>query len=435
MADVHYHIERPGPRSRYIIAHLLGAMPGWHAQEVPDLAAFMEIPGPKLIYGQRPVQGAFHILPEGLLSRTGLGQEDPATARWHQVPALFPVDGGDMPFDIFSASFFLLGRMEEYGPVQRDMHGRPVSGALHSARNGYQERPVVDEWLHGLARAWRQKDPRLPDLRRTCSQVATLDADNGAMYLGRPWWRSAGSAIRDLLKGHASRLRDRAAVLRGKMPDPYAVHGEFLALARENRAGAIINFLAAPRGKFDHAIPVRSSCMRQVIQLAARHGAVGLHPGYSSSDSPHRMAEEKKLVEAASGQPVTRSRQHYLRMALPGTMNALERAGIREEHSMGFADAVGFRAGTCTPYPFYDLHAEAHTALVVHPFAVMDSAMAYKMRLSPEEAATKAKQLVDAVRAVQGTFISVWHERFLSDYGDEQGWGRLAREVITYARP
>lgn len=435
MADVHYHIERPGPRSRYILAHVLGAMPGWRAEEVADLAAFMELPGPKLVYGQTPVQGAFHIVPEGLLSRTGHGKEEPATALWHGVSVLFPVRGGDLPFDIFSAAFFLLARMEEYGPMKRDAHGRPVTGALHGARNGYLERPVVDEWLYGLAREWRLKDSRLPNLRRSYAQVATLDADNGAMYLGRPWWRSAGSAIRDLLKGHFCRIRDRAAVLWGKMPDPYAVHGGFLALAKEGGAGAIINFLAAPRGKFDHAIPVRSTCMREVIQLAARHGAVGLHPGYASSDSPHRMAEEKKLVEAASGQPVTRSRQHYLRMALPGTMNALERAGIREEHSMGFADAVGFRAGTCTPYPFYDLHAEAPTALVVHPFAVMDSAMVYKMKLTPEEAAAKAMQLVDAVRAVQGTFISVWHERFLSDYGDEKGWGCLAREVITHARP
>lgn len=435
MADVHFHIERPGPRSRYIIAHLLGTMPGWHTKEVADMAAFRELPGPKLIYGQTPVQGAFHIVPEGLLSRTGHEQDDPATALWHGAPVLFPVRGGDLPFDIFSAAFFLLARTEEYGPVQRDAHGRPVSGALHGARNGYLERPVVDEWLYMLARAWRQKDPCLPALRRTYAQLATLDADNGAMYLGRPWWRSAGSAIRDLLKGHVSRLRDRAAVLWGKMPDPYAVHGEFLALARDNGAGAIINFLAAPRGKFDHAIPVRSKCMREVIQLAARHGALGLHPGYFSSDRPQRMALEKKLVEAASGLPVTRSRQHYLRMALPATMNALAQAGIRDEHSMGFADAVGFRAGTSTPYPFYDLHAEASTALVIHPFAMMDSAMAYKMRLSPEEAASKGRLLVDAVRAVQGTFISVWHERFLSDYGDEKGWGSLAREVVTYAKP
>ena len=72
---------------------------------------------------------------------------------------------------------------------------------------------------------------------------------------------------------------------------------------------------------------------------------------------------------------------------------------------------------------------------MVHPFAVMDSALAYKMELSPVEAVQEAKRMVDAVRKVKGRFISVWHERFLSGYGDEQGWEVVAPEVIAYARP
>ena len=72
---------------------------------------------------------------------------------------------------------------------------------------------------------------------------------------------------------------------------------------------------------------------------------------------------------------------------------------------------------------------------MIHPFAMMDSAMCYKMHLSPREAVAEAKRLVDAVRAVQGQFISVWHERFLSGYGDEAGWGGVAEEVLQYARP
>jgi hypothetical protein len=42
--------------------------------------------------------------------------------------------------------------------------------------------------------------------------------------------------------------------------------------------------------------------------------------------------------------------------------------------------------------------------------------------------------MVDAVRNVNGNFISVWHERFLSGYGDERGWQIVAPEVIAYAR-
>lgn len=435
MADVHYHIERPGPRSRYILAHVLGGMTGWHAEEVQDRDSFASLQGPKLVYGHLPVEGALLVAPHGLLQERGILDGSPECAMGHGPPQLFPVQGGGMPFDVFSGAFFLLSRMEEYGPIRRDEHQRPVTAALHASRFGYLERPVVDEWLKQLIATWRQLEPRLPALRRNYSHTATMDADNGAMFLGRPWWRTLGSAARDLLQGRPDRVMDRVRVLSRAQADPYAVHRAFLDLAAANGAQANIHFIAAPRGKHDHAVPLRTRYMRDAVQLAAKHGALGLHPGYGSSDRAGRTAAEKALLEATAGSAVEKSRQHYLRMQLPGTMRELERLGIREEHSMGLADAVGFRAGTCTPYPFYDLAANEQTALMVHPFAVMDSALAYKLRLSPIEALTKALQLADAVRAVRGKFISVWHERFFSDYGDEAGWGMLAPAVLAHAKP
>lgn len=435
MAEIHFHIERPGPRSRYIIPHMLRAMAGWDAQEVTDLPLFRSLPGPKLFYGRSPVAGCFHVEANGLLEGRGHHLPAPGTRSVDNLPMLFPTDAGDLPFDVFAAAFFALSRMEEYGPIDRDVHGRPASTALHAALHGYLHRPVVDEWLYFLAARWRAADAGVPAMRRTYAHTATLDVDNGAMYLGRPWWRTLGAAARDVLRGHPSRVRDRAAVLLGTRPDPYAVHADFIQLAHAHGAGAVLNFLMADRGRHDHAIRPEHAFMRALITHASAHAEVGLHPGYGASDQPGQIIREKQRLEALSGAAVTRSRQHFLRLRLPETLRELERAGIREEHSMGLADRIGFRAGTCTPFPFYDLLAEEQTALMVHPFAIMDSAMAYRMRLSPEAAVQEAQRMVDAVRKVEGRFISVWHERFLSGYGNEAGWGSLAKALIPYARP
>ncbi len=435
MADIHFHIERPCPRSRYIMAHLLGTMAGWETQEVTDAAAFDALEGPKLTYGATKHEGAFHVVPQGLLGQEGTTAEEPAIALVEGLPVLFPGHGGDLPFDVFAAAFFQLSRYEEHGGIPRDEHGRPRTVALHAARHGYLHRPVVDEWLYLLAAAWRKQDPHLPALRRTYAHVATLDVDNGAMYLGRPLWRSLGGAARDLLRGHPKRVADRMAVLLGATRDPYAVHGAFLDLAERTGGRTIVNFLTAPRGTHDHAIGPETRVMRRCIQAMAARTRIGLHPGYASSDEPARLYGEKQRLEAVVGAPVVHSRQHFLRMHLPDTYRHLEQLGIREEHSMGLADRTGFRAGTCTAFPFFDLPAGKATKLNIHPFAVMDSALCYKMKLSPQEAAAEANRMVDAVRRVQGTFISVWHERFLCGYGDEQGWGGLATEVFNHARP
>ena len=435
MADIHYHIHRPSPRSRYAIAHLLGTMAGWDAEEVPDSTEFKALSGPKLVYGVTRQEGAFHVVPQGLLEQRGIGPVEPAWGAVNDLPVLFPQEIGDLPFDVFSAAFFQISRYEEYGGLARDRHGRPCTEALCAIRHGYRHRPVVDEWLHLLVQAWRKQDPRLPAMRRTYTHTATLDVDNGAMYLGRPLWRSVGGAVRDLLRGKVGRVIDRAGVVTGTRRDPYAVHGAFMDLVEQTRGRAIINFIAAPLGTFDHAIRPELPVMRACIRAMAARAFIGLHPGYGSSDTPEHFASEKQRLEAVAGMPIVRSRQHFLRMRLPDTYRQLEQLGIVEEHSMGLSDRTGFRAGTCTAFPFFDLDTEEVTKLIVHPFAVMDSALCYKMKLTPKEAVTEVKRMVDAVRKVQGTFISVWHERFLSGYGEEAGWEGVAQEVLNHARP
>lgn len=434
MADLHYHIEHPGPRSRYIIQHVLGTMSGLEALEVVDRADLAGVQGPKLIYGKSVIEGAFQVVPAGLLDEVGIRHVDPVMVEGSLVPSFFAT-AGDHSFDVFAAAFYLLSRYEEVGEHEQDAHGRPVSAMLHAGRNGYIDRPIVDEWLWMLMDAWRQKDPGLPRLRRSYGQTATMDVDNGAMYKGRSWWRSLGGGIRDLMKGRSRRVMDRIGTLTGRQVDPYAVHEVFLELAKTNDARAIFNFLVAPRGRYDHAISIDHSFMQARLRSIAQGAEIGLHPGYHSSDAPALIQREKQRLEEFIERSVTISRQHFLRMRLPDTYRELERIGICEEHSMGFADRLGFRAGTCTPYPYYDLEREKKTDLWIHPFAMMDSALCYKMGLGPIQAVTQAKVMVDVVKRVQGRFISVWHERFLSGYGDEAGWEGVAGEVLKHARP
>lgn len=52
----------------------------------------------------------------------------------------------------------------------------------------------------------------------------------------------------------------------------------------------------------------------------------------------------------------------------------------------------------------------------------MDNTLHRKLKLSPAEGAVAAKRMVDKVRAVQGTFIGLWHESYLSDHLEAEGW-------------
>ena len=52
---------------------------------------------------------------------------------------------------------------------------------------------------------------------------------------------------------------------------------------------------------------------------------------------------------------------------------------------MGYTDRIGFRAGTCTPFNFYDLDNEKITSLKIVPFVYMDGVLNDKLKYTPKK--------------------------------------------------
>ena len=136
---------------------------------------------------------------------------------------------------------------------------------------------------------------------------------------------------------------------------------------------------------------------------------VGIHPSYGSGDRVESVQKEIRRLEQILDRPICSSRQHYLKMSFPETYRTLIANGIEEDYSMGYSEVPGFRAGTCTPFKFYDLQANEPTNLTVYPFAVMDRTLNDHLKLSPEEAIERVSDLFAEVKAVHGTLVSVWH--------------------------
>jgi hypothetical protein len=130
---------------------------------------------------------------------------------------------------------------------------------------------------------------------------------------------------------------------------------------------------------------------------------------------------------------VTKSRQHFLKLTLPETYRNLIDLDITDDYTMGFASQVGFRASICSPFNFYDLDMELETKLKIHPFAVMEGTLKYYMNVQPEDAMQKIKPLIDQAKAVNGNFISLWHNDTLSDQKLWQGWRSVYEDMVKYA--
>ncbi|WP_407281437.1 polysaccharide deacetylase family protein [Tenacibaculum maritimum] len=135
-------------------------------------------------------------------------------------------------------------------------------------------------------------------------------------------------------------------------------------------------------------------------------------------------------MERITNMPITRSRQHYLRFNLPETYQKLIDLEIVEDYSMGYADHVGFRASTCTPFYFYDLDFEIQTPLKIFSFALMDTTLNDYMKLTPKQSLGRIRDLKNEVKKVNGVFITLFHNESLSNYLRWKGWGNVYKSML-----
>lgn len=99
-------------------------------------------------------------------------------------------------------------------------------------------------------------------------------------------------------------------------------------------------------------------------------------------------------------------------LQLPSCYLHLLSVGISSDYSMGYANQTGFRAGTCTPFSWYDLQLEKVTSLNVKSYAISDTAIQYQ---SAGDATTMINDFIDAVKLVDGHFYSSWQLKSLSE--------------------
>ena len=378
------------------------------------------------------------VVPSGLLV-DGLGLPDRGLEAWGWTAEGLPFAAGpERGCDFFAWAFWTAARCEELlpsaqGAEARDGHGRFRAEASEQMRYGWVDAPVFEQRVRAWARGWGWEVP----VGRGFRVVPTVDVDSALMYRGKGWFRGWGGGIRQGLRGDFAGLRERVAVVRGRQEDPFDTYGDLLALHREVGWPGRWFVLVADRGPHDRGMDWRSAGLREVVaRLAGEVGpggeaALGLHPGYASHARPERIRQEKLRLESMSGLEIRRARQHYLLQRLPDAWEALEAAGIREDHSLGFADRVGLRTGLARPFPAYSVRLERELNLRVHPVHVMEATLARYMGLAPDASTLqRVLALAATLREVEGEFVTLWHNETAQDREPWAGWWTFYQEML-----
>ncbi len=384
-----------------------------------------------LSYGREIVPGAYSIFSAGLLSETGIRRQDTGFSRDPGQVYLYPAPAGfDLPFDLFSAIFFLLSRYEEYLPFIPDRHDRFEANQSLAWQEGFIKEPVIDQWIGLFIRSLERKFPGLQLPERQFMFISTIDIDNPWAYLHKGLLRSTGGLLKSMASGRISDFRLRLGILTGKRRDPYQTYDFILEMEKTYQFRSLFFFLCANYGGYDTNYALNTIAFQELVKGLDREGFVGIHPSYRSYHDSSLLQTEYRKLGVLLGRDPLFSRQHFLLLRMPETYRLLISLGIRRDYSMGYASCAGFRAGTSRPFNFYDLERECETELEIVPFSVMDVTLQQYMSLSPGEAAEEIVRIMERVKAVAGTFTSLWHNESLSETGVWKGWRQVFERLV-----
>ena len=428
-----YFPEENTKRLTYISQHIFENILGIAFKIVSEKDVFLQETGACINYSDEAMNHGLQIVPKGLLSETGVRKiSDLDESKWKGYFCFFNQGGGDLPFDLFSAAFYLLTSYEEYFSKQTDEHGRFDVNVSLLYRNNSLEIPLIDRWAYGLKEELEKEYPDFKCELRKYRFISTFDIDYPFLYLYKGIPKTIGLVLRDLMRFDFRSFRERLNVLFHLIPDPYMQ--TIIKIDNFHKKAGRPYYLFAllgRTGKYGRST-LRPTLSYNDYLKNLEQVTIGSHPSYDTFHHPDRLIKEKKELENLLDKEVTVERRHFLRMTCPQSFREAELAGFKEDFTLGFARAPGFRSGTAVPYHFYDVEKDTLSNLLIHPTIVMDSTLIRHLEYSPGFALLKLKQFADECKKSGGDYLWLWHNSNLAEKKNKL-WKEVFIASFNYA--
>ncbi|MDZ4668144.1 MAG: polysaccharide deacetylase family protein [bacterium] len=412
-------------RLKYILDHLLIERLGIAYKVTNNPEYFRQSHARKINYSHHIIEGCFNIPAKNLLfEETIIEQKIEVVEHKNWIKYFYKLPYQDipdfkiqttyLPFDMLAASFYLLSRYEEYLIESRDEHNRFKPENSLAFKEGFLQIPLIDHWVIYMGKLLKNHYPDLVIKENRFRQKNTIDIDIAYKYKGlgliQKLRKFSGSLWRGKVDFHA---------LNSPQIDPYDTY-DFLHSTASEDAETMYFLLLADYGGYDKNIPPKSKEMRHLVNTLSRQFTTGLHPSYKSALRSETHEKEHQIFEELVGKKVEISRHHFLKIKLPESYRVLEKMGVKDDYSLAYSTQVGFRASSAFPFLFYDLPNEKTLAIRLHSPCVMDVTLKNSLQLDIGSACKKILELKEKVKAVEGEFISIWHN---SNFDETQGWG------------
>lgn len=389
----------------------------------------------KINYSIESLEDSIQVTPHQILSETDLQEYSPEVCYFKDIPYIFnTASDNSINYDLFASIFYMVSRYEEYFKTDLDPHERFRAENSLAFKNNFLEKPIVNIWIKELKTLIETKYPDYKFPKKEYQYINSIDIDLAYSYKGKSKGLLVSSFIKNLLQGNTDELKNKLAFFTKKIEDPYDTYAVFKNINEKYKKANLFFIQIGNYGKFDKNLHHKSPKFQNLIKELHQENEIGLHPSYASNKNPQLIGVEKKRLEHILGEKIIKSRQHFLKLHFPETYENLIHEGIEHDYTMGYASKIGFRAGICHPFPFFNLKTNEQRNLMLHPFQIMDGTLNGYMQLTPDQALEKSKKIINNVKAVEGTFVSLWHNSSLSEQNEWKNWKRVYTELVGFAQ-
>ncbi|MEA1892105.1 MAG: polysaccharide deacetylase family protein [Campylobacterota bacterium] len=323
--------------------------------------------------------------------------------------------------DIFAASFFMLTRWEEHVNKNRDMHDRfPATESL-AYKQGFLDRPIVNEYVVELKSMLLELDNSLVFKERKYELFLTHDVDN--LYQWESWKQVFRVSLGDILKRKSislafERIAEYFLIKREKIKDPFDTFDWLMDKSESVGVKSRFYFMSGGVTKFDNRYKIDEPKSLELIQKIKKRGhIIGIHPSYNAFDDKEQFKKELDLLEKTVGQKITEGREHYLRFEVPTTWQVWEDNGMEVDSTCGYADKEGFRCGTGDEFSVFNILSREKLKLKERPLVVMDCSLFDYNNYTY----TNGEKKLAYIKKQTNSLTILWHNSYIKHikfYGD-----------------
>jgi len=334
--------------------------------------------------------------------------------------------------DIFSASFFMLTRWEEYVNKNRDTHNRfPATESL-AYKEGFLDRPIVNEMLEELKTQLLTLGLDQKPKTKNYQLILTHDVDEIR------FWKSKKQLIRlvigDILKRKdislaIDRIREYYEVSKGYIKDPYDTFDWLMDKSESVGLKSGFYFMSGGVTLYDNRYDITKQ--KQLIEKIKKRGhIIGIHPSYNAYNNLEQFKKEKGLLEKVCECKIDEGREHYLRFEVPTTWQIWDDNGMKIDSTCGYADKEGFRCGTGDEFSVFNILTRKKLKLKERPLIYMDdNHYSYNREISNEKSFIKVRSLIEKSKKYNINISILFHNSIFIG-GKNIDFKRLYRKIL-----